>query len=559
MKNLSDLEQIELFNFWQATLPPKNFERLNNSLYGVFRSAILGILPAQKLGENFSDNLGRKTKELYSICGLLLLKEFNNWTTTAAVDAYLFDKRIHYALDTGDQVTLCERTLERYAKLVGGHETLAEDIFNKVTAKVIEILDIEVDRQRLDSTHIYSDMATFTRTKLMAVAIKRFLVQLKRHELKLYMELSPDIRLRYEKKEQAMFNDITKENRPLLRQEVAEQMHVLIQKFSGVDAIENMTTFKRMTTVFMQQCEVVDPKIIEDKKAKKKSRKDDSIEPELAAIEDDSIDSAPVVVQDDTAGKVVQVRKKTGQNVMQNTSDPDATYDGHKGPGYQIQIAETSNPANAVQIITAVIPQTAAEFDTDAVVPVIESLTEREISPNTLLVDSGYASDENVITAQEKGVELVGPVAGPAPKTPYKKPSEKQLRLQQRRLEQQTPEWKKEYNTRAQIEGLNSALKRRTGLGKLRYRGKRSVFMSVFLKLAGWNISRAAAGFAKTGKKMVISKKCNSLTRKTSVIWPFICARAMAFFICDNFVFVFHVLAGLTTRGADNARTIESY
>ena len=25
---------------------------------------------------------------------------------------------------------------------------------------------------------------------------------------------------------------------------------------------------------------------------------------------------------------------------MQNPSDPDATYDGHKGPGYQTQLAE---------------------------------------------------------------------------------------------------------------------------------------------------------------------------------------------------------------------------
>ena len=36
-------------------------------------------------------------------------------------------------------------------------------------------------------------------------------------------------------------------------------------------------------------------------------------------------------------------------------------------------------------------------------------------------------------------------------------------------------------------------LKRVTGLGRLRVRGQKSVFMSIYLKVAGWNVLRAAA------------------------------------------------------------------
>ena len=57
-------------------------------------------------------------------------------------------------------------------------------------------------------------------------------------------------------------------------------------------------------------------------------------------------------------GKVT-VRDKTGGNCMQNPSDPEATYDGHKGPGYQVQITETCGAENEVQLITAALPQTA--------------------------------------------------------------------------------------------------------------------------------------------------------------------------------------------------------
>jgi hypothetical protein len=39
----------------------------------------------------------------------------------------------------------------------------------------------------------------------------------------------------------------------------------------------------------------------------------------------------------------------------------------------------------------------------------------------------------------------------------------------------------------------NSLLKRVTGLGRLRVRGRKSVFISIYLKVAGWNVLRTAA------------------------------------------------------------------
>ena len=44
---------------------------------------------------------------------------------------------------------------------------------------------------------------------------------------------------------------------------------------------------------------------------------------------------------------------------------------------------------------------------------------------------------------------------------------------------------------RARIEATNSAIKRRTGIGKLRVRGRPGVFNTILLKIAGWNILQA--------------------------------------------------------------------
>ena len=113
----------------------------------------------------------------------------------------------------------------------------------------------------------------------------------------------------------------------------------------------------------------------------------------------------------------VGVKARTGGNVTQNPSDPDATYDGHKGPGYQVQIAETCNPENEVQLITCAIPQTAAESDGGSVTKVLENLEVNQLLPDQMLVDTHYTSDDNVQLAEEKGVELVGPVPSGSSKT----------------------------------------------------------------------------------------------------------------------------------------------
>jgi hypothetical protein len=39
---------------------------------------------------------------------------------------------------------------------------------------------------------------------------------------------------------------------------------------------------------------------------------------------------------------------------LQSPFDPDASYDGHKGVGYQVQVSETCSSDNPIQIVTRV-------------------------------------------------------------------------------------------------------------------------------------------------------------------------------------------------------------
>lgn len=521
MHKIINPQQTRLFDPFDSVLTEKTRKRLLESWPGVFRHVILELMPVDALSGHFEPTMGRPTKELYSMAGLILIMEFMDWIKEQALDAYSFSMNVHYALNL-EPVThdISKRTLERYINLFE-EDRIAKATMDEITIKLVELLGIKIDKQRLDSTHIFSDMASFGRTRLMGVAIKRFFTQLKRHNKIDYEALDESLRNRYASGVNQLFADTKtdSESRRLLRQQVAEDMYYLVKRFVDDKEHSNRDTYKAVERIFYEQCQVHEDKVV--------------------------------------------IRKKTGGNVMQNPSDADAGYDGHKGQGYQAQLSETCNRQNEAQLVTCVIPQTAAEADANAVGEVLDDLTANDLLPDDLLVDTSYTGDENVQLAQEKGVELVGPVpsgsgkpktddqeyeqlniddfnideeteevvccpAGHKPESsehnsqtgktktvmpesscgqceyveqcPVKKTrngyqiehTAKDRRIASRRRETATEVFKERYKTRGGIEATNSGLKRKTGLGQLRVRGKPAVFHAIYLKVAGWNILRAA-------------------------------------------------------------------
>lgn len=520
MYKIVNPQQTRLFDPFDHVLTEKTRQRLLDNWPGVFRHVILELMPVDVISGHFNPVLGRPTKELYSMAGLILLMEMMDWTKEQALNAYSFNMEVHYALNLEPVAQdISKRTLERDIKLFE-EDDLAKATLDRITATLVESLGTKIDQQRLDSTHIFSDMASFGRTRLMGVAIKRFLTQLKRHDANAYDELDELFRQRYAPGVNQLFADTKKdsESRRLLRQRVAEDMYDLIRRFADMDEYTRKDTYQALERIFYEQCDVNEEKVV--------------------------------------------IKKKTGGNVMQNPSDPDATYDGHKGQGYQVQLSETCNLENDIQIITAALPQTAAESDAYAVEPVLEDLETNGFVPDELFADTGYTGDDNVQLAQDYGVELVGPVptgsskpkddeyaqlniddfvvddetevvaccpAGHQPHSsehnsetgktktvmpesacsqceffkqcPVKKNkgqyrmdhTAKQRRSASRRREQDTDVFRERYKIRGGIEGTNSGLKRKTGLGQLRVRGRPAVYHAIYLKIAGWNILRAAA------------------------------------------------------------------
>ena len=112
-KSPDEPEQKLLFDaevgaWWLTQLSPEAHRQLSVGMEGVIRRSILKLLPAEKLGEHFHDWMGRPSKELYAMCGLLLLAEFRDWTIDQAASAWGLDAGVQYALNLPrDRQYLC--------------------------------------------------------------------------------------------------------------------------------------------------------------------------------------------------------------------------------------------------------------------------------------------------------------------------------------------------------------------------------------------------------------------------------------------------------------------
>ena len=98
-------------------------------------------------------------------------------------------------------------------------------------------------------------------------------------------------------------------------------------------------------------------------------------------------------------------------------------------------------------------------------------------------------------------------------------------------MEEATEVFQERYAPRSGIESTNSGLKNRLGLGRLRVRGRGSVFRVILRKVAGWNVLRAAASvklraWVKTQVAQTLKGEGSGLTER-------LCDSALQ--LCDGF------------------------
>ena len=201
----------------------------------------------------------------------------------------------------------------------------------------------------------------------------------------LYNTIDDTVKSRYAKNDEDL--DYFGSTRPSASkkrlEDIAADLYQLLEHFKNNNDVKSMYSYKLIKRVFDEQC------LIENKQV------------------------------------VVKPAKEISADSLQNPSDVDASYDGHKGQGYQVQVMETYGKKNkdddddsnqqSLQLITYVDVEPAHYHDSNAVKPALDDTKERDILPSELDADTSYGSQENVKEAKERNVELVAPVPGKIP------------------------------------------------------------------------------------------------------------------------------------------------
>jgi hypothetical protein len=384
MIRIKDHKQGELFDPW-SFLSPKRRRLLDQSWAGLFKTHILCELPVSQLAPFFNEGFGRPTKELHTVLGVLVLQQSLDLTDVETVNQLAFNIQWHYALNITEESDsakyFSEKTLWNM-RSTAVENGLEATLFEDITAKLADVFNVNTEKQRIDSVHIKSNMRRLGRIGIFSKSIHKFLVNLKRGYKAQFETIDQAIIDKYfTEKALGCFAMVKPSQSNKTLESVAADLYDLVEQFKDLKPVCAMHSYKLLERVLKEQCNLH--------------------------------------VSDDQKQVEVKKPKEIASDSLQNPSDPDVTYSGHKGQGYQLQVMETYTDtedkqvkSKTLKLVTHVELEKASDSDAQALIPAIESTQKQGLGPDELEADTLYGSDENHQTAKSMGVKLISPVKG---------------------------------------------------------------------------------------------------------------------------------------------------
>ena len=545
MITLRDRMTGDLFDR-RSELGEKRRRLLDRSWAGVFRDHLLDGLPIEELLPHFDDRMGRPSKDLHVVIGVLILQQLHDLSDAATVEALAFNITWHHALDVRTEADcyICEKTLRNYRRLFIA-KGLDEVLFRRMTDRLVRGFDVDTSRQRMDSTALRSAMRSLTRLGIVVETISKFARELERFDSALYARIDADIIRRYVDRTGAgCFSNTAPSASKRRLDDAGRDLMNVVEQFRTT-AAAGLPGYLLLDQVLNEQFEVTPG--------------GDGDRSSAAAIPRKPADMPC--------------------DGISNPADPDASYNTHKGLGYIAQVVETyaedddleREPASRVpDLITHVDVHKMTVHDHcpaahacmcergHALPNALHDLAARSLTPKVLLADSHYGSTDSMALANTCGVDLTAPAQtakgqgsgrltledfsldeeglvekcpnGVAPVSTSAAKAKLQARFDlsicrgcpkrercpvrvekhdgqyarfqytperaenaRRRLYEDTDEFREIYRWRAGVEATMSRLKYQMNLAQLRIRGMAAMRYTVNLRALGLNIRRCTA------------------------------------------------------------------
>ena len=174
--------QQKLFGI-ETQVSPSLRSRLESSWAHLFRCEVLPILLQNE--DQYAMLYGKTGRPNFSVArllGLCLLQEWNDLSDQEALDAFSFDIRWRYALDVSEEEDyLSRRSLVEFRRRLAAKDPemkLVRNVFDNIRDSAINKLGLSSANQRLDSTHIISNIRVRGRLALFSNTLDLFLKSL---------------------------------------------------------------------------------------------------------------------------------------------------------------------------------------------------------------------------------------------------------------------------------------------------------------------------------------------------------------------------------------------
>ena len=491
----------------------------------------------------YDDETGRPAYSVARKLGVCILQHMFDLDDQTALNRLQFDVRWQYALGVEPgEAYLSRRSYVKFrSKLVAFDPEMkrVRKLFDRITDRAIDDLDIEADTQRVDSTLITSNIQTKGRRWLFAETLLKFMGQLTEARPEVVDELEAELVEWVDKRQSAdgwfgSGQERTQTDRPDIAQ-LARWVAMLVDRFWTDETVMEWESFHRLVRLFSEHCHI------------EPADQDDA--PEVGTS------SSGGVAVDEESVRLRDAARNSGAS-MQSPHDPDAGY-GHKGTGYTVHVSETCDPGDGPRMLTAWEVDSANHNDWGKSTDIYERLAPSGRQPEVMYADAGYPTAGSLVDARSRGSRLHAPVtqgnlpdehvgreafewadegrieACPAGNAPadhrqrdslaYDEPSmhavfegvcqdcplqsrcpatyshgqswyvdldERLIARDEALADQTDDEWWDDYSIRSGVEATVSELARAHGMDALRVRGRPKVEWSVAFKMIGCNAKR---------------------------------------------------------------------
>lgn len=340
-----------------------------------YRRRVLPLIEEEEFRHLYCESEGRPNASVRTMISLLIFMGLERLTWRAA--EFQFPRRLDWLAATETpigQARIDHTTLFKfYGRLE--RDEVAGRLFRTFTEAFGQACGTSVVKQRTDSFFVHGWLRLLSRYGLFKETVRKFVRALRKQKPGLYEVIKKDLSQDYLEKH----FDFTEKDKDLTHKKIAlmaRDLYRLQCAFENHKQVKHYETFKILSRVFSQQCEV-------------KDRPEG--DPEIVIKEVPDIDA--VCTPHNPEARYVRKRKQ-------------------RVTGDKAVVTETCDQDNKVQLITDVGLVDSTTPDCKIQGDVEDRLIKNGFKPDKQYEDAGFVTGRTILDAQEKGIALEGPSCG---------------------------------------------------------------------------------------------------------------------------------------------------